>query len=175
MKGRKQKISEDTCPADDRAELDSRVGGQTYIRITESHSTNNQQEYRLLEYILSPSNLNRAYQQVKTNKGASGVDKMSTEELRDYLIDKKEILLQSLFDGNYRPNPVRRVEIPKGDGSTRPLGIPTVVDRVIQQAIAQVLTPIYEQQFSSHSLKTSSNLRKRRILLCGRYGFRKIL
>jgi group II intron reverse transcriptase/maturase len=151
MKGRKQKKSEDTCPPDDRAELDSSVGGQTFIGITERHSTDNQSEYRLLDYILSPSNLNRAYQQVKTNQGASGVDKMSTEALKDYLIDNKAILTQSVLDGTYRPNPVRRVEIPKGDGSTRPLGIPTVVDRVIQQAIAQVLTPIYEHQFLSTS------------------------
>jgi retron-type reverse transcriptase len=96
-------------PPDDRAELDSRVGGQTFIGITESPSTNNQSEYRLLDYILSPSNMNRAYQQVKTHQCASGVDKMSTESLKDYLIDNNALLLQSVLDGKYRPNPLRRV------------------------------------------------------------------
>jgi retron-type reverse transcriptase len=132
MRGRKQKKSEDTCPQEDRAELESNVEGQTFIRITESDNTNNPQEYRLLEYILSPENMNRAYKQVKTNQGAGGVDKMSTEQLKDYLIDNKEQLIQSVLDGNYRPNPVRRLDIPKGDGSKRHLGIPTVVDRVIR-------------------------------------------
>jgi group II intron reverse transcriptase/maturase len=151
MKGRKQTISKDTCPPEDRAELDISVGGQTFMWITESSSTNNPQENRLLEYILSPVNLNQAYKQVKSNKGASGVDRMGTEELRDYLVNNKEELIQSLLDGKYRPNPVRRVEIPKPDGSKRRLGIPTVVDRVIQQAIAQVLSPVYEKQFSNSS------------------------
>jgi retron-type reverse transcriptase len=136
MKGRKQKKSKETCPQADRAELDNIVGGQTYMWITERSSTNNPKENRLLEYILSPANMNQACKQVKSNKGASGKDKTGTEELRDYLIDNKEELIQSLLDGKYRPNPVRRVEIPKPDGSKRPLGIPTVVDRVIQQAIA---------------------------------------
>ena len=104
-----------------------------------------------MEYILSPSNLNAAYLQVKGNKGAGGVDKMQVESLRDYLAKNKDELITSILRGNYRPNPVRRVEIPKDNGQKRQLGIPTVVDRVVQQAIAQILIPLYEPQFSDHS------------------------
>ena len=105
----------------------------------------------MLEYILSPSNLNTAYLQVKRNKGAGGVDKMQVEFLRDYLVENKDELIATILRGNYRPNPVRRVEIPKDNGQKRQLGIPTVVDRVVQQAIAQILIPLYEPQFSDHS------------------------
>lgn len=151
MKGRKQKISLDTCPQKDRAALDGYVGGQTFIWITEKNDTKGIKERGLLEYILSPANLNAAYKQVKHNKGVGGVDKMEVESLKDYLVEHKEALLQSLLEGKYRPNPVRRVEIPKGDGSKRKLGIPTVVDRLVQQAINQILTSIYEKQFSENS------------------------
>jgi group II intron reverse transcriptase/maturase len=129
------------------------VEGQTFIWITENNLTTN--DYRLgnglLEHILSPSNLNSAYKQVKRNKGAGGVDKMEVESLKDYLVNNKDRLIQSIQQGKYRPNPVRRVLIPKENGKQRQLGIPTVVDRVIQQSIAQKLTSIYEPQFSSHS------------------------
>ena len=103
---------------------------------------------RMLEYILTPDNLNRAYKQVKANKGSGGVDEMDVEHLLPYLRSHKTEIVESLLDGKYRPNPVRRVEIPKDGGKTRPLGIPTVVDRVIQQAIAQVLSMLYEPRFS---------------------------
>ncbi len=120
--------------------------------ITENNLTNNHLfEYGLLEFIMSPTNLNAAYLQVKRNKGAGGVDKMEVESLKDYLVTHGEELISSIQRGKYRPNPVRRVEIPKEDGSKRQLGIPTVVDRVIQQAICQVLTPIYEPEFSPNS------------------------
>lgn len=120
--------------------------------ITENNYTDiNQAENGLLEYILSPTNLNAAYLQVKRNKGAGGVDKMEVESLKDYLIANKEELIASILSGKYRPNPVRRVEIPKDNGTKRNLGIPTVVDRVIQQAISQVLSSIYENQFSLNS------------------------
>jgi len=119
--------------------------------ITENNLTNTDRpKYGLLEQILSPSNLNRAYKRVRSNRGSGGIDKMDVESLKDYLGENKDQLLRSILDGKYRPNPVRRVEIPKEKG-TRNLGIPSVVDRVIQQAIAQVLTPIYEKQFSENS------------------------
>ena len=108
-------------------------------------------EENLLEYIFSPSNLNKAYKQVFSNGGSGGVDKMETDELLPYLQVHKDELLTSIFQGSYRPNPVRRVDIPKDGGKTRSLGIPTVVDRVVQQAILQVLSPIYEQEFSDSS------------------------
>lgn len=121
-------------------------------RITENNVINtNLSADRLLEKILDRDNMNQAFKKVKSNKGAGGVDKMGVDELLPYLKQNREQLLQSIKDGKYRPNPVRRVEIPKDNGKMRNLGIPTVVDRVIQQAIAQVLTPIFEEQFSDNS------------------------
>ena len=152
MKGRVQKISKDTCLQKDRAEPEGYAGGQTYMRITENNLTNaDKPKYGLLEQILSPANLNQAYKRVRSNRGSGGIDKMEVESLQDYLVNNKEKLIQSILDGKYRPNPVRRVEIPKENGKKRELGIPTVVDRVVQQAIMQVLSPIYERQFSSSS------------------------
>jgi RNA-directed DNA polymerase len=152
MKGRKQKISQDTWLQNNRAEPEGYAGGQTFMWITENNLTSVEQTgYGMLEQILSPANLNAAYKRVKQNKGAGGIDQMEVESLKDYLIKEKDALLASILDGKYRPNPVRRVEIPKDDGKKRQLGIPTVVDRVIQQAIAQVLSVIYDKQFSSHS------------------------
>jgi len=152
MKGRKQKKSKDTCLQIDRAEPEVYAGGQTYIRITENNFTNaDQPSYGLLEQILSPTNMNQAYKRVKRNKGSGGIDKMEVESLKDYLVSNKEMLIQSIMGGSYRPNPVRRVEIPKENGKMRMLGIPTVVDRVVQQAITQILSPIYEKQFSTSS------------------------
>ncbi len=106
----------------------------------------------LLERILDRDNLNRAYKQVKRNHGAPGIDAMSVEEALPWLREHKEELLQSIRDGKYQPDPVRRKEIPKPDGSgVRKLGIPTVIDRIVQQAIAQQLQPIYEPLFSDGS------------------------
>lgn len=123
------------------------------MRITENNltSNNHQSGNGLLEQILSPSNLNVAFKQVRRNKGAGGVDKMEVESLKDYLVREKDELITSIERGQYRPNPVRRVEIPKENGKRRQLGIPTVVDRVIQQSIAQQLTPLYEPGFSPSS------------------------
>jgi len=121
-------------------------------KMTETDITNtNKQTEELLEQILTRENLNRAYKQVKRNKGAGGIDGMQVDELLPYLKENQKELVQSLRDGKYRPKPVRRVEIPKENGKTRKLGIPTVVDRLIQQAICQVLTPIFEKQFSDNS------------------------
>lgn len=101
--------------------------------------------------VLSRDNLNRAYKRVKKNKGAAGIDGMTIDELLLYLEKHKEELLESLRKGTYKPKPVRRVEIPKPNGTMRKLGIPTVIDRLIQQAIAQVMTPIFENVFSDNS------------------------
>ena len=122
------------------------------MRITENNFTNvDRPQHGLLEEILSPSNLNKAYRRVKGNNGAGGVDGMGADELLTYLTTHKDALLESILNGIYRPNPVRRVEIPKDNGKKRQLGIPTVVDRVIQQAIAQILSPLFERQFSATS------------------------
>lgn len=152
MKGRKQKISQDGYRQKDRAEPEDYVGVQTSMWITENNLTSIEQTgYGMLEQILSPANLNAAFKRVKQNKGSGGIDEMEVESLKDYLIKEKDALIASILGGKYRPNPVRRVEIPKENGKKRQLGIPTVVDRVIQQAITQVLSPVYEKQFSSHS------------------------
>ena len=106
----------------------------------------------LMEQILHKDNLNKAYKKVKSNKGAGGVDGMNVDELLGFLRDNQKQLIQQIKDGKYKPNPVRRVEIPKETkGEFRKLGVPTVVDRVFQQAITQVLSPIYEKQFSENS------------------------
>ena len=105
----------------------------------------------LLERVLDRDNLNRAYKRVKANKGASGVDGMTVDEALPWLKEHRDELLESIRNGKYKPSPVRRVEIPKDNGGVRKLGIPTVIDRIIQQAIAQVLIPIYEPKFSDGS------------------------
>ena len=106
----------------------------------------------LLELIIRKDNLNKAYLQVKRNKGKGGIDGMQVDELLPYLREHQTELIQQLRDGKYKPNPVRRVEIPKEEkGKVRKLGIPTVIDRVVQQAVAQELTPLYEVQFSDNS------------------------
>jgi len=105
----------------------------------------------LMEQILSNENLNQAYLQVVRNKGAEGVDGMKYTELKEHLAENGEIIKEQLRTRKYKPQPVRRVEIPKPDGRVRNLGVPTVTDRFVQQAIAQVLTPIYEEQFHNHS------------------------
>ena len=101
----------------------------------------------LLERILSRENLNRAYKRVKANKGAPGIDGMTVEDALPWLREHREELLEQIRSGKYKPQPVRRKEIPKPDGGVRQLGIPTVIDRVIQQAIAQQLSPIFEPKF----------------------------
>ncbi|WP_261811089.1 group II intron reverse transcriptase/maturase [Levilactobacillus humaensis] len=101
--------------------------------------------------VLTRNNMNLAFSRVKKNKGAAGLDGMTVEDLLPYLKKHKEELLEQLAQGTYRPQPVRRVEIPKPNGGKRKLGIPTVVDRLVQQAVAQVMTPIFEQVFSDNS------------------------
>jgi group II intron reverse transcriptase/maturase len=141
-----------TSPQRDSAEHEEYAGEYGSLRITENNATDaDVPEARLLEEILERDNMNRAYKRVKSNKGAHGVDGMNVDDLLTYLTIHGEAIKHAIREGKYKPNPVRRVEIPKEEGKTRPLGIPTVVDRVIQQAIAQVLSPIYERQFSDNS------------------------
>jgi group II intron reverse transcriptase/maturase len=152
MKGRRQKTQGRALPQKDRTASEGYVEGSTYMGITENNLTDEHQSgYGLLEEILSSANLNAAYKQVKQNGGSGGIDKMEVDFLKEYLVTHGNALMSSILRGKYRPNPVRRVEIPKEDGSKRQLGIPTVVDRVIQQAIAQVLGSLYEPEFSVHS------------------------
>lgn len=105
----------------------------------------------LIEVILSKENLNRAYKKVVANKDASGVDGVTVKELGDYIRENKDVIVTSIRNKTYMPKPVRRVYIPKDNGKQRPLGIPTALDRTIQQAIAQPISDIYEEIFSEYS------------------------
>lgn len=105
----------------------------------------------LIEVITSKENLNRAYKKVVANKGAGGVDGITVEELGDYIRENKDTIIASIKNRTYMPKPVRRVYIPKDNGKKRPLGIPTALDRTIQQAIAQPISDIYEEIFSEYS------------------------
>lgn len=136
----------------DRVELEGNVGAQS-ISMTSENGQDGQSkcQYELLEKIISNDNLNEAFKRVKKNKGSHGIDKMGVDELLTYLKENGNQLKQSILEGSYKPSAVRRVEIPKDNGKKRPLGIPTVVDRVVQQAIAQVLSPIFEKTFSDNS------------------------
>ena len=153
MGGLEQKTLDKTgaCPQKGSAEHGGYAGGFTSVWITETGTVALPEEDGILGRILSPYNLNQAYLKVCRNKGSHGVDGLEIESLRDYLKQHGPDLVKSIRNGRYRPNPVRRVEIPKDAHSKRPLGIPTVVDRVIQQAIHQILSPVYERQFSDNS------------------------
>ncbi len=105
----------------------------------------------LLEAILYKDNFNRAYKRVRQNKGAPGIDGMTIEEALPYLKEHQQRITDRIYRGKYTPSPVRRVEIPKPDGGVRKLGIPTVIDRTLQQAITQQLVPIYEPLFADGS------------------------
>lgn len=105
----------------------------------------------LMDKILSQKNLQEAMKRVKSNKGASGIDKMSVEEIDEYFSKHIEEIKTSIWEKKYRPQAVKRVYIPKPNGKKRPLGIPVVVDRVIQQAVAQVFSELYDECFSEHS------------------------
>ena len=135
------------------AEQKEYAGVSVYQRITENNGiitdfwTDN-----LLELILRKDNLNKAYKRVKSNKGKGGIDGMQVDGLLPYLKENQSEIIQKIKEGKYKPNPVRRVEIPKEEkGKARKLGIPTVVDRLIQQAVTQELTPLFEPQFSENS------------------------
>lgn len=107
--------------------------------------------FQMMEKVCEPANLNKAYKKVKANGGSGGIDGMSVEELSSWIGVHKQELLESLLDGSYRPKPVREVNIPKAGGGIRQLGIPTVVDRLVQQAILQVLDPLLDPTFSNSS------------------------
>jgi len=140
-------LSNKGCLQRDNAERDEYAGA----RSTDNREAKETDGAELLERILSRENLNSAYKRVKANKGAPGIDGMTIEEAQSWLREHKEEFLESIRSGKYKPQPVRRKEIPKPDGGVRKLGIPTVVDRVIQQAIAQQLTPIFDPLFTENS------------------------
>lgn len=122
----------------------------------------------LMEKICEPTNLNRAYKHVKANKGAAGIDNMQVEDLSSWIMQHKEKFIESLLDGTYVPQKVRPVEIPKPDGGVRQLCIPTVIDRLVQQAIVQVLEPILDLTFSESSYGFRPNRSAHQALLKAR-------
>ena len=139
----------ESCLQRDSAEREEYAGARrSFRRIWKERDS---AEPELLEAILDRRNMNKAYKRVKANKGAPGIDGMTIEEALPYLREHKDELIGRILRGKYTPSPVRRVEIPKPDGGIRKLGIPTVIDRIIQQAISQKLMPIYEPKFSDGS------------------------
>lgn len=150
---RKQKTAQAGCSCEDKLEAESTMKAPS---IAHTENAGEERAQTLLECILTRANMAEAYKRVVKNGGASGIDGMTVQAMYGHLKEHYPELIQSLYDGSYRPQAVKRVEIPKADGGKRKLGIPTVIDRMIQQAISQVLTPIFEKQFSD-----------------GSYGFRK--
>ena len=156
---RKQKTEESGCPVEDRVEPEGTQGAHSIeIRKTANGDSANGQsnlmfapERNLLDAILSLNNMYDAHERVVSNRGSAGIDGMTVGELQGYLNNHYLELCKSIREGWYKPKPVKRVEIPKPDGGKRQLGVPTVVDRMVQQAMVQVLQPIFEKTFSECS------------------------
>ena len=145
---REQKTAEAGYPCEGMVETESNKGARS-VAALETEEKDGAES--LLERVLHRDNLNAAYKRVKRNGGAAGVDGMTVDEMLPYLKEHKDELLASIRNGKYKPQPVRRVEVPKPDGGVRLLGVPTVIDRMIQQALVQVLQPIFEPTFSDNS------------------------
>ena len=144
-----ENIENNGCLQRDNAEHEGYVkASRSFNRIWKERDS---AQPRLLEAILYKDNFNRAYKRVKANKGAPGIAGMTIEEALPYLKEHQREITDRIYRGKYTPSPVRRVEIPKPDGGVRKLGIPTVIDRTLQQAITQQLVPIYEPLFAEGS------------------------
>ena len=144
-----ENIENNGCSQRDSAEHEGYA--KTHRSFNSIWKERNSAQPELLEKILYKDNLNRAFKRVKANKGAPGVDGITVEEIGAYLKENQQMIIATIYKGKYTPDAVRRVEIPKPDGGIRKLGIPTVKDRIFQQAITQQLTPIYEPLFSDNS------------------------
>ena len=130
--------------------------GEALLVLTRDETVFPQQQFKrtgqgLLEQALARENMRLAWQRVKANKGSAGVDGLTIAQTAEHLKEQWPTLKAQLLNGSYRPQPVRRVGIPKSDGTERELGVPTVTDRLIQQALLQVLQPKLDPQFSEHS------------------------
>lgn len=148
---RKQKISKETWPSKDVVNTHKCKGGHSSATTQNAKPIRKGEHNSLMEQALERDNLKRAYNRVKRNKGAPGIDGVRVEDLKLYLWENWARIKSELLEGTYKPDPVRRVEIPKQDGGKRLLGIPTTIDRIIQQALLQILTPIIDPKFSSES------------------------
>jgi RNA-directed DNA polymerase len=148
---RKQKISQETYSQRGAVNTLGYEKGLSFGSARTNEQIREEHHDHLMEKVLEKTNLEKAYQRVKRNKGAAGVDGVTVEELRHYLWNNWGRIREELLKGNYKPSPVRRFEIPKPNGGVRRLGIPTVIDRLIQQAVLQILTPIFDPKFSPFS------------------------
>jgi retron-type reverse transcriptase len=137
--------------AEDRVKPESERGGLRDIPAQTEETTREPLGEDLLEGVVASQNMRAALKRVEQNKGAAGMDGMRVKQLRPFLLGHGSSLKSALLLGTYRPQPVKRVEIPKLTGGTRALGIPNVLDRLIQQALLQVLTPLFDPHFSLHS------------------------
>jgi group II intron reverse transcriptase/maturase len=150
----KQKTEKSGCSAEDRVEPEEPQGAHSIeVRKTATGDSaiGHTPKRNLLEAILSVDNMFDAHERVISNRGSAGIDGMTVDELNGYLIKHYRELCESIRGGWYKPQPVKRVEIPKPDGGIRHLGVPTVIDRMVQQAMVQVLQPVFEQTFSESS------------------------
>ena len=147
---RRQKISKESCP-EKVAVQPQEYPGAPSIPVAQAKTNHRDKQYQLLEEILARRNMLNALARVESNKGAPGIDGMEVPDLRKNLREEWQFTKSILTSGTYMPTPVREVEIPKTDGGTRTLGIPTVLDRMIQQAVSLKLTPIFDKDFSDYS------------------------
>jgi len=146
-----QTTPEGACPRRQAVKPPTAVGGLSTPPAQNGDESREEPGQDLMEKVVARENMQAALRRVERNKGAAGVDGLNIADLRPFLIAKWPGIREELLGDSYRPMPVRRVEIPKPDGGTRLLGIPTLLDRLIQQAILQVLTPIFDPTFSDHS------------------------
>jgi len=153
---REQKTEESGWTCEGMVEPESSRGARSIASLEPAEGNGAE---ALLERVLDRNNLNRAYKRVKQNGGAAGIDGMTVDDMAPYLKEHREELLESIMGGWYKPKAVRRVEIPKPDGGVRNLGVPTVIDRMVQQALVQVLQPLFEKTFSdsSHGFRPGRN------------------
>ena len=158
---RPQKVWEENLLFEVGMEARGRTEERSISSVSYKGRNNNKERLlgnRLLEKIVSAENLATACKRVKSNKGCGGIDEMEVSELPIYLKYKGEELIRQIVAGEYKPEPVKRVEIPKADGSKRELGIPTVIDRLIQQATAQILNVYFETVFVSLNFRPSIHM-----------------
>lgn len=150
-KQREQKIPEGNCLQEEAVNTRGTEGVPSFSPAQTRATTREENCMHLMEQVVERQNMFSALRLVESNKGAPGTDGMTTESLRSFLKEQWPEIREQLLNGTYQPKPVRRVEIPKPDGGIRLLGIPTVTDRLIQQALLQTLNPIYDPTFSPHS------------------------
>ena len=160
---RKQNTQQRGCPCEGRREAENNKGAHS---MSSRRNKDVCGEFNLFDRVVDKRNLYRAYKQIFANKGAAGIDGMTVNDLLPWLVENANELIDQLKSGKYTPKPVLRCEIPKPDGGVRLLGIPSVIDRMIQQAIAQILTPIYEEQFSDYSFGFRPNRRASDAINC---------